>query len=78
MPKRLMQGVVVSDKMDKSVIVRVERRVTHPVYKKIIRKSKKYAVHDENNTAKTGDTVWIRECNPISKRKRWEVVTEGA
>jgi len=59
MPKRLLQGVVVSDKMDKTVVVRVERRVMHPVYKKFIRRSKKYHAHDENNACKTGDTVWI-------------------
>jgi len=78
MPKRMLQGVVVSDKMDKTVIVKVERRVMHPIYKKFIRRSKKYAAHDETNACKTGDTVWIRECRPISKRKRWEVVRESA
>ena len=74
MPKRVMSGVVVSDKMDKTVVVRVERRVMHPVYKKIIRRSKKYAAHDEKNSCKVGDVVSIRGCRPISKRKRWEVV----
>jgi len=78
MPRRVLQGTVVSDKGDKTVIVLVERRVMHPVYKKFIRQSKKYAAHDENNTFKTGDTVSIIECRPISKRKRWEVVTESA
>ncbi len=78
MPKRVMQGVVVSDKMDKTVTVKVERRIMHPLYKKFIRRSKKYAAHDENNTCKVGDTVSIRECRPISKRKKWEVLTEGA
>jgi small subunit ribosomal protein S17 len=78
MPKRMLQGVVVSDKMDKTVVVKVERRVMHPIYKKFIRRSKKYAAHDENNACKIGDTVWIRECRPISKRKRWEVVRESA
>ena len=78
MPRRVLQGTVVSDKGDKTVIVLVERRVMHPVYKKFIRQSKKYAAHDENNTFKTGDTVSIVECRPISKRKRWEVVTESA
>ena len=78
MPKRVMQGVVVSDKMDKSVTVKVERRVMHPLYKKFIRRSKKYTVHDENNSCKVGDVVNIRECRPHSKRKRWEVLTEGA
>jgi len=78
MPKRVLQGVVVSDKMEKTVTVKVERRVMHPIYKKFIRRSKKYAAHDEQNVFKTGDLVTIRECNPISKRKKWEVVTEGA
>ena len=74
MPKRIMQGVVVSDKMDKSVVVNVERRTQHPLYKKFIRRSKKYVAHDENNTCKKGDVVQIKECRPISKRKNWEVV----
>jgi small subunit ribosomal protein S17 len=78
MPRRVLQGVVVSDKADKTVIVRVERRVMDPVYKKFIRRSKKYAAHDEDNNHKTGDTVFIRECAPISKRKRWEVVSAAA
>ena len=78
MPKRVMQGVVVSDKMDKTVTVKVSRRIKHPLYKKFINRSKKYAAHDENNTCKIGDTVSIRECKPISKRKKWEVLSEGA
>ncbi|MBC8337736.1 MAG: 30S ribosomal protein S17 [Alphaproteobacteria bacterium] len=78
MPKRVMQGVVVSDKMDKTVTVKVERRIKHPLYKKFINRSKKYAAHDENNTCKIGDIVSIRECKPISKRKKWEVLAEGA
>jgi small subunit ribosomal protein S17 len=78
MPRRVLQGTVVSDKGDKTVIVLVERRVMHPVYKKFIRQSKKYAAHDENNAFKTGDTVSIIECRPISKRKRWQVVAESA
>ncbi len=77
MPKRVLQGVVVSDKGDKTVIVRVERRVMHPVYKKFIMLSKKYAAHDESNAYKTGDLVRIEESRPISKRKRW-IVLEGA
>jgi len=75
MPKRIMQGVVVSDKMDKSVVVNIERRTQHPLYKKFIKRSKKYVAHDENNTCKEGDVVEIQECRPISKRKNWEVVT---
>tara|TARA_Y100000746_G_scaffold208728_1_gene197918 strand:- start:126 stop:347 length:222 start_codon:yes stop_codon:yes gene_type:complete len=69
-----MQGVVVSNKMDKSVVVNVERRTQHPLYKKFIRRSKKYVAHDENNSCKEGDVVQIQECRPISKRKNWEVV----
>ena len=75
MPKRIMQGVVVSDKMDKTVVVNVERRTQHPLYKKFIRRSKKYVAHDENNACKEGDIVQIQECRPISKRKNWEVIT---
>ena len=78
MPKRILQGVVVSDKMDKTVVVNVERRTQHPLYKKFIRRSKKYAAHDENNAAKIGDMVSIRECRPISKRKTWEIVGADA
>jgi small subunit ribosomal protein S17 len=78
MPKRVMQGVVVSDKMDKTVTVKVSRRIKHPLYKKFINQFKKYAAHDENNTCKIGDAVSIRECKPISKRKKWEVLAEGA
>jgi len=69
-----MQGVVVSDKMDKTVVVNVERRFKHPLYKKYIKRSKKYVAHDEANEKKIGDVVSIRECRPLSKRKRWEVV----
>ena len=76
MPRRIMQGVVVSDKMDKTIVVRVERRVMHDIYKKFIQRSKKYAAHDEENQFKVGDVVRIRECRPISKRKTWEVVVE--
>ena len=77
MPKRVLQGVVVSDKMDKTVVVKVERRIMHPLYKKFIRRSKKYAAHDEKNGVKLGDVVKIRECRPISRRKRWEVIVDG-
>ena len=78
MPKRILQGVVISDKMDKTVTVQVERRFKHTLYKKFIRRSKKYAAHDETNAVKVGDVVKIQECRPISKRKKWEVVTETA
>lgn len=78
MPKRILQGVVVSDKQDKTVVVSVERQVMHPVYKKFVKKSKKFAAHDENNQFKIGDRVSIEECRPISKNKSWTVVTENA
>ena len=78
MPKRILQGTVVSDANDQTVTVLVERRFTHPVLKKTIRKSKKYRAHDAGNASKIGDEVRIRECAPISKTKRWEVVTESA
>jgi small subunit ribosomal protein S17 len=77
MSKRVLQGVVVSDRCDKTVIVRVERRVMHPVYKKFVTHSKKYAAHDESNSYRAGDIVRIEESRPISKRKRW-VVLGGA
>ena len=76
MPKRQLQGVVVSDKQAKTVVVRVDRRFTHPIYKKTIRRSKNYHAHDENDQFKPGDTVWIEESKPISKLKRW-IVTQG-
>lgn len=78
MPRRVLQGVVVSDKGDKTVVVRVERRFQHPVYKKFITRSKKYAVHDPLNAYKEGMQITFRECAPISKRKRWEVIEAGA
>jgi small subunit ribosomal protein S17 len=78
MPKRILTGVVVSDSMDKTIVVRVERRVMHPVYKKFIRRSKKYSAHDETNSCKVGDVVRIEECRPISKNKCWTVVSDNA
>ena len=74
MPKRVLTGRVTSDKMDKTVTVLVDRRVMHPLYKKFIRRSKKYAAHDEANLCKVGDLVRIEECRPISKRKTWLVI----
>ncbi len=74
MPKRVFQGVVVSDKGDKTVIVKVERAVRHPVYGKTMRSSRKFAAHDPDNHFKVGDKVRIQECRPISKTKRWEVL----
>lgn len=78
MPKRILQGVVVSDKGDKTVIVRVERRLMHPIYKKFISKSKKFAAHDAENRCKTGDRVRIQECAPMSKSKTYAVIYEDA
>ena len=74
MPRRVLTGRVTSDKMDKTVTVLVDRRVMHPLYKKFIRRSKKYAAHDEENTCEIGDSVRIEECRPISKRKTWLVI----
>jgi small subunit ribosomal protein S17 len=73
MPRRVLQGVVVGDKADKTVSVRVESNIMHPVYKKYIKRHKKYAAHDENNTFKVGDKVRIIESAPISKTKKWVV-----
>ena len=78
MPKRILQGVVVSAKQDKTVVVRVERQVMHPVYKKFVKRSKKYAAHDENNQFKVGDQVSIIESKPYSKTKAWTVVVDNA
>jgi len=77
MPKRVLQGIVVSDKQDKTVVVKVERRFTHPLLKKTVRRSKNFHAHDEANKAKVGDTVLIEETRPISRLKRW-IVVEGA
>ena len=74
MPKRILTGTVVSDKNDKTVVVLVERKVKHPLYGKIIRRTKKYHAHDEANTAKAGEVVRIQECAPISKNKTWTLV----
>jgi small subunit ribosomal protein S17 len=78
MPKRILTGTVVSDKNDKTVVVKVERKVAHPLYGKIIRRSKKYHAHDEANVAKEGQIVRIEECAPISKNKTWRLVTDAA
>lgn len=75
MPRRILEGQVVSDKMDKTVTVLVERRYKHPVYKKYVKKTDKYAAHDESNAIKVGTRVQIEECRPISKRKTWRVIT---
>jgi small subunit ribosomal protein S17 len=78
MPKRVLTGVVVSDKTEKTVVVKVERKVKHPLYGKIIRRSKKYHAHDEGNAFKEGETVRIEECAPISKLKSWRVLDKAA
>jgi len=78
MPKRVMQGVVVSDKNAKTVVVQVERRYTHPLLKKTVRRSKKFHAHDEADSHKVGDVVFIEESRPISKNKRWVVVDRKA
>ena len=74
MPKRVLTGVIVSDKGEKTVIVNVERKVKHPLYGKIIRRSKKYHAHDEANEYKAGETVRIEEIAPLSKLKTWKVI----
>ncbi len=74
MPKRVLQGVVVSDKQNKTVVVKVERRYTHPLLKKTVRRTKNYHAHDEAEVAKVGDQVWIEESKPISKPKSWVVL----
>ena len=76
MPKRILQGVVVSDKNAKTIVVQVERRYTHPLFKKTVRRSKKFHAHDEENTFKVGDIVRIEESAPISKNKRWVVLRD--
>ena len=78
MPKRILQGVVVSDKNKKTVVVEVERRFTHPLLGKTVRRSKRYHAHDEETRFKTGDKVRIQECRPLSRLKRWEVLYDAA
>ncbi|UUP19395.1 30S ribosomal protein S17 [Nitratireductor thuwali] len=78
MPKRVLQGTVVSDKNDKTVVVRVERRFAHPLLKKTVRRTKRYKAHDETNALKVGDKVLIQETRPISKDKCWIVINETA
>lgn len=78
MPKRILQGTVTSNKNEQTVTVLVERRFTHPVMKKTVRSSKKYRAHDPENSFKVGDAVRIEECAPVSKSKRWRVVTEAS
>ena len=77
MPKRVLQGVVVSDKNDKTIVVQVERRYTHPLLKKTVRRTKKYHAHDEANKFKIGDLVSIEETAPVSKKKRWVVLEKA-
>lgn len=78
MPKRILQGVVISDKQDKTVVVSVERQIMHPVYRKFVKRSKKFAAHDENNQFKVGDKVSIVESKPYSKTKTWTVIVDNA
>jgi small subunit ribosomal protein S17 len=78
MPKRILQGVVVSDKQDKTIVVKVERRFTHPLLKKTVRRTKNYHAHDESNAHKVGETVSIEETRPMSRLKRWIVVDSAA
>ena len=75
--KKTMTGVVVSNKMDKTIVVKVERRFAHPVFKKVVKTTKKYKVHDENNECKNGDIVSIIECKPHSKNKKFEVIGDS-
>lgn len=74
MPKRILQGKVVSNKADKTVVVLVERRFKHPLLGKVVKKSKKYMAHDENNQAQIGQTVQLQECRPVSKNKTWTLL----
>lgn len=76
MPRRILQGLVVSDKTDKTITVLVESRKMHPIFKKYVKQSWKYAAHDENNAFRAGDKVEIQECRPISKSKSWTVITD--
>ena len=78
MPRRILQGTVVSDKADKTITVQVVRSYRHPLLHKIMRRSKKFMAHDETNSAKMGDNVRIRECRPISKQKKWELLSDDA
>jgi small subunit ribosomal protein S17 len=78
MPKRILEGVVVSDKQNKTVVVKVERRFTHPLFQKTVRRTKNYHAHDENGKFKVGDLVTIEETAPISRLKRWRVVEDAA
>jgi len=78
MPKRILQGTVVSDRNDKTITVKVERKFMHPFYKKFIKRSKTYAAHDEDNRCKVGERVRIQECRPVSKSKRWVVLSDDA
>lgn len=76
MPRRILQGRVVSTKSDKTAVVSVERKFKHPLYLKTVKVSKKYHAHDEHNSSKEGDMIWIMECRPISKNKRWEICSK--
>lgn len=77
MPRRVLQGVVVGDAMSKTIVVKVERRFKHPLYKKFIKHSKKYVAHDQSDSCRNGDVVRIRECRPLSRRKSWELFVDS-
>ena len=77
MPKKILNGIVVSSKPDKTITVLVERKYQHPILKKVIKAKKKYSAHDENNAFKNGDKVSIRECSPFSKTKKFEVIGDN-
>tara|TARA_B100001027_G_scaffold207714_1_gene172373 strand:+ start:309 stop:545 length:237 start_codon:yes stop_codon:yes gene_type:complete len=77
MPKKILTGIVISDKPNKTITVIVERKYQHPLFKKVVRSKKKYSVHDENNKYKNGDTVKIIECKPFSKTKKFEVIGDS-
>jgi small subunit ribosomal protein S17 len=77
MPRRVLEGIVVSDKNAKTVVVRVDRRIMHPLYKKFLTETKKFHAHDAQDRFKVGDRVRIRECRPLSRLKRWEVLADG-
>ncbi len=77
MSRRILQGTVISDGADKTVVVRVDRRIQHPLYKKYMKRSKKYMAHDSGNVSKIGDRVEIRECRPVSKNKHWEIIASS-
>ena len=77
MPKKILHGIVVSDKENKTIKVMIERKYQHPIFKKVVKSKKKYSAHDENNKFKVGDKVSIIECKPLSKSKKFEVIEDN-